>query len=132
MIGNFSLFTTFQLHHFTSTITLADGSKSCVLRSGTSNATPLIPLTSVLSLPHFSFDLIFMSKLTRTLNCCISFFPGYCQFQDLLAKQVISGGQESWGLYIIDPKLPKPIACSGIANTRKIHCRLGHLSFSVE
>ena len=132
MIGNSSLFTTFQLHPSTSTITLADGSKSCVLRSGTINATPLIPLTSILSLPHFSFDLISMSKLTRTLNCCISFFPGYCQFQDLLAKQVISRGQESWGLYIIDPKLQKPIACSSIANPHEIHCRLGHLSFSVE
>ena len=64
MTGNSCLFTTFQSHPSTSTITLADGSKSCVLGSGTINPTPLIPLTFVLSLPHFSFNLIYLSKLT--------------------------------------------------------------------
>ena len=60
--GNSSLFTTFQSHPSTSTVTLADGSKSCVLGSDTT--TPLIPVTYVLSLPHCSFNLISMSKLT--------------------------------------------------------------------
>ena len=92
MVGNSSLFTTFQSHPFTSTVTLADGSKSCVLMSGTINPTPLIPLTFVLRLPHFSFNLISMSKLTRTFNCSISFFLGYGLFQDLLTKRVIGKG----------------------------------------
>ena len=78
MIGNSSLFTTFQSHPSTSTVTLANGSKSCVLGSGTINPTPLTHL----SLPHFSFNLISVSKLTRTLNCSISFFPVYCMFQE--------------------------------------------------
>ena len=64
MTRNSSLFTTFQSHPSTSTVTLADGSKSYVLGSGTINPTPLIPLTYVLSLPHFSFNLISVSKLT--------------------------------------------------------------------
>ena len=33
MTGNFSLFTMFQSHRSTSTITLADGSTSCVIES---------------------------------------------------------------------------------------------------
>ena len=115
MIGNCSLCTTFQSHPSTSTVTLDNGSKSCVLGSGTINPTPLIPLISALSLPHFSFNFTFVSKLTRTLNCSISLFPDYCLFQDLLTKRVIGRGQESKGLYILDPELPKPIACSGIA-----------------
>ena len=86
MIGNFSFLTTFQSHLSTSTVTLADESKSCVLEWGTINHTPLIPLTYVLSLPHFSFNLISVSKVTRTLNCSISFFPGYSLFWDLLTK----------------------------------------------
>ena len=65
--GNSSLFTTFQSHPFTSTITLADGSTSCVLGSRTIHLTPLITLTSVLSLSQFSFNLISVSKLSRTL-----------------------------------------------------------------
>ena len=47
-------------------------------------------------------------------------------------KQVIGRGQESGSLYILDPELPKPIACSGIANLHEVNCRLGHLSLSVE
>ena len=35
------------------------------------------------------------------------------------------------GLYIRDPKLPKPIACSGISNPHEVHCRLGHPSLSL-
>ena len=51
MTGNSSLFTTFQSHPSTSTVTLAYGSTYCVLGSGTIHLTPLITLTSVMSLP---------------------------------------------------------------------------------
>ena len=50
MTGNSSLFTTFQSHPSTSTITLSDGSTSCILGSETIHLTPLITLTFVLSL----------------------------------------------------------------------------------
>ena len=77
MTGNYSLFTTFQSHPSTSIVALAYGSTSCVLRSGTIHPTPLITLTSVLSLPQFSFNLISVSKVTRTLDCSISLSPYY-------------------------------------------------------
>ena len=56
MIGNSNLFTKFQPHLSTSAITLADGSTSYVLRSKTIHPTPLITLTSVMSLPQLSFN----------------------------------------------------------------------------
>ena len=62
MIGNFSLFTTFQPQPSTSTVTLADRSTSCVLGSRTNHPSPLITSTYVLSLPQFSFNLISVSK----------------------------------------------------------------------
>ena len=40
MTSNSSLFTTFESHPSTSTVTLADGSISCVLGSGTIRPTP--------------------------------------------------------------------------------------------
>ena len=80
MTGNSSLFSTFQSQPSPSTVTLTDGSHSCVLGSGTIVPTPSIPLTSVLSLPNFSFNLMSVSKLTRTLKCYISFFPDFCLF----------------------------------------------------
>ena len=95
MTGISCLFTTFQPHPSTSTVTLANGSTPCVLRSRTIHPTPLITLTYVLSLSQFSFNLISVSKLTRTLNCNISVFPDYCSIQDLLMKQIIGRGRES-------------------------------------
>ena len=65
IIGNSSLFTTFQSHPSTSIVTLAGGSTSCVLGSKTIHPTFSITLTSVMSLLQFSFTLIFVSKLTH-------------------------------------------------------------------
>ena len=128
MTGNSSLFSTFQPHTSAPTVTLADGSKSRVLGSGSVNPTPLISLSSVLSLPELSFNLISVSKLTRALNCSAQFFPDYCLFQDLTTKQIIGKGHESGGLYILDTQIPKSIACSGIVTPFEAHCRLGHPS----
>ena len=111
MTGNSSLFITFQSHPSTSTVILADGLTSCVLRSGTIHPTPLITLTYVLSLPQFSFNLISMSKLTRTLNCSISFFPDYCLIQDLLTTRIIGRGRESRDFYILETEVSKFVTC---------------------
>ena len=89
--------------------------------------TPSIPLTSVLNLLNFSFNLMFVSKLTRALKCYISFFPDFCLFQNLMTKQIIGRDRESGGLYILDPTVPRPIACSGVTTPFETHCRLGHL-----
>ena len=102
MIGNSSLFTMFQSHPSTSIVTLVDRSRSCVIGLGTVHLTPLITLTSVMSLPQFSFSLIYVSKLTRTLNCNISLFLDHCLNQYLLMKWIISRGRKSRGLYILE------------------------------
>ena len=86
MTGNPSLFSTFQSHTSPSNVTLPDGSTSCVLGSGIVNPTPSLSLFSILSLLKFSFNLISMSRLTRALKYCVSFFPDHCLFQDLTKK----------------------------------------------
>ena len=128
MTSNSSLFTTSQSHPSTSTITLADGSTSCVLGSGTIHPTPLITLTSVLSLPQFFFNLIYVIKLTRTLNCNISFFLVHLMIQDLSMKQIIGRGCESGCLYILETELPKSVACFGVVTPFELHCCMGHRS----
>ena len=130
MTYNSSLFTTFQSHPSTSIVTLADGSISCVLRLRTIHPTPLITLTSVLSLPQFSFNLISMSKLTRTHNCSISFFPDHCLIRDLSTKQIIGRGCEFGGLYILETEMSKSVAFSRVASF-ELHCHLGHPSLSL-
>ena len=128
MTINSSLFTTFQSHPSTSTVTLADGSTSCVLGSGTIHPSPLITLTFVMSLPQFSFNLISVSKLTCTLNCSISLFLDHCLIQDLSKKRIIGRGSEFEGLYILETKVPKYVACSGVVTPFELHYRLGHPS----
>ena len=128
MTSNSSIFSTFQSQPSPSTVTPEDGSHSSVLGSGTIVPTASIPLTSLLSLPNFSFNLMFVSKLTRALKCYISFFPDFCLFQDLMTKQIIGRGRESGGLYILDPTILRPIACSGVTTPFETHCLLGHLS----
>ena len=132
MIGNSSLFTTFQFHPSTSTATFTDGSRSYVLGSKTIHPTPLITLTYVLSLPQFFFNLIYVSKLILTLNCSISFFANHCLIQDLSTKWIICQDRESGGLYIFEIKVPKLVACSGIVTPFELHCRLCHPSLFVE
>ena len=107
MTGNSSLFSTFHSQPSTSTITLAYGSQSCVLGSGIIFPTPSLPLSSVLSLPNFSFNLMYVKKLTRALKCYISFFLDFCLFLDLMTKQIIGRGRESRGLYILDHTISK-------------------------
>ena len=124
MIGDSSLFITFQSHP----ATLTDGSTSCVLRSWTIHPTPLITFTSVLSLSQFYFNLISVSKLIHTLNCSISFILNHCLIQDLSTKHIMGRGRESRGLYILETEVSKSVAYSGVVTPLKLHCCLGHLS----
>ena len=131
MTGNSSLFSTFQSQPSTSTVTMADGSQSCVLGLGIIFPTLSLPLSSFLSLPNFSFNLMSVSKLTQAPKCYISFFLDFCFFQDLMMKQIIGRGREYGGVYILDHVVPRPIACSGVTAPFKMHCRLGHPSFTL-
>ena len=131
MTRNSSLFSTFQSQPFTSIIILADESQSCVLGLGTIFPTPSLPLSSLLSLLNFYFNLMSVSKLTRELKCYISFFPNFCLFQDLITKQIIGKGREFRGLYILDHAIPRPVACSGVTTPFETQCRLGHPSLSL-
>ena len=121
MISNSSLFTTFQSHLATSTVNL----------TRTIHLTPLITLTSVMSLPQFSFNLIFLSKLTRTLNFSISYFFYYCLIQYLSTKWVICRGRVSRGFYILETEVPTLVACSRVVTPFELHFRLGHPALSL-
>ena len=54
-------------------ITLTNGSQTMAKGIGSACLLPSVPLTSVLYVPDCSFNLISISKLTRDLNCSITF-----------------------------------------------------------
>ena len=49
---------------------------------------------SVLHVPDFKFSLLSVSKITRELNCFVSFYPDFCVFQDLCSGRVKGIGRE--------------------------------------
>lgn len=102
MTGNSNVFSTYSPSSPGATVTLADGSFVPVLGRGSAVATSSLPLSSILYLPKFPFNLLSISQITRALNCFVSFFPGYCLFQDLLTKRIIGKGKEVRGLYLLE------------------------------
>ena len=120
--------------HFTNSIslpsvTLADRSKAVVKAVGTAKPLPSLPLDSVLYLPYCPFNLVFVSKLTRALNCSITFDDHSVTIQDRATGQMIGVGCESQGLYHLNPPA-SPVACSVIKSPAFLHNRLGHPSLA--
>lgn len=58
-------------------------------------------LKNVLHAPDFRFNLLSVSKLTKDLNCVVSFSPNLCTMHDLNTGEVIGIGKEEEGLYIL-------------------------------
>ena len=132
MTGNYKTFSTFRTHFAPPvTVAIADGSTYEIKGSGTVKPTSFITLSSVLNLPNLAFNLISVSKLTKNLNCSVSFFPDYCVFQDLRTKPTFGKGHASNGLYILDEWVPRLVACVNTASHVEAHCRLGHPSLPV-
>ena len=69
-----------------------------------------------------------MSKLTRTLNCSVTFVPDHCLIQDLSMKRIIGRRHKFGSLYILETEVTKFVACYEVVTPFKLHCRLGHPS----
>ena len=77
------------------TITLANGSQTIAKGIGSVCPLPSLPLTFVLYVPNFPFDLISISKLTRDLHCVLTFSHNSVTLQDRSTGKTISIRHES-------------------------------------
>ena len=75
-------------------ITLANGSQTMAKGIGSACPFPSVPLTSVLYVPDCPFNLIFISKLTRGLNCLINFSDNSFTLLDRSTRRTIDIGCE--------------------------------------
>ena len=66
---------------------------------GFAHPLPSLPLYSVLYAPECPFNLISISKITRTLNCSITFSDKSVILQDRSTGKTIGIGRESQSLY---------------------------------
>lgn len=64
-------------------VRIADGSFASVAGKGTVNISPSFIIRNVLHIPHLSYNLLFVSQLTRDHKCRINFWSFHCEFQDL-------------------------------------------------
>nr|XP_011467783.1 PREDICTED: tyrosine-protein phosphatase non-receptor type 23-like [Fragaria vesca subsp. vesca] len=84
-----------------------------------------------------------VSRLTRDMNCSVTFFPYWCILQDLISRKTIGLGKERNGLYYLVALMtkktkPKPHQSSTIQHSCHLttsssnlwHRRLGHVSSS--
>ncbi|RVX13579.1 Retrovirus-related Pol polyprotein from transposon RE2 [Vitis vinifera] len=111
------------------TVTLVNGSQTMAKDIGLAHPLPSLPLTSVLYTPECSFNLIFINKITRTLNCSITFSDKFMTLQDRSTGKTIGIERESQGLYhLTSPSTPA--VCISTDAPLLIHNHLGHPSLS--
>ncbi|KAJ9675922.1 hypothetical protein PVL29_024745 [Vitis rotundifolia] len=104
--GNKDLFSSITTTFALPTVTLANGSQTMAKGFGFAHPLPSLPLHSVLYALECPFNLISISKITRTLNCSITFSDKFVTLQDWSTGKTIGIGRESQGLYHLT--LPSP------------------------
>ncbi|RVW83690.1 Retrovirus-related Pol polyprotein from transposon TNT 1-94 [Vitis vinifera] len=127
--GNKDLFSSITTTSALPTVTLANGSQTVAKGIGLALPLPSLPLTSVLYTPECPFNLISISKITRTLNCSITFSDKFVTLQDRSTGKTIGIGRESQGLYHLTSD-SSPAVCISTDAPLLIHSRLGHPSLS--
>ena len=115
---------------------LPNGDQALVTHVGTVHISSTLVLKDELCIPSFGFNLISVSKLTKTLFCCLIFFGNCCFIQDLAQWSMIGQGRESNGLYLLDSSHQQrstalsATSTNPFSSTELWHNRLGHPSFS--
>nr|CAN74104.1 hypothetical protein VITISV_008952 [Vitis vinifera] len=126
--GNKDLFSSIITTSVLPTVTLANGSQTMAKGFRFAHPLPSLPLHSVLYTPECPFNLISISKITRTLNCSITFSDKFVTLQDRSTGKTIGIGHESQGLYHLTS--PSPAVCISTDAPLFIHSRLSHPNLS--
>ena len=82
-------------------VQLPNGEKVTVTHIGTIQVTSTLLLENVLCVPTFTFNLISVSKLTKSPSCCLVFLFHYCFIHDLTCWKMIGVGKLHHNLYLL-------------------------------
>jgi hypothetical protein len=80
-------------------VSLPNGASISVNTAGTIHLTDKISLQNVLYSPKFTINLISISKMCQSLNCCVHFISNKCIIQDTISQKMIGLGDRINGLY---------------------------------
>ncbi|KAI9173831.1 hypothetical protein LWI28_007225 [Acer negundo] len=121
-------------------VLLPSGDKAKIVAKGSLPLNSVYYLNNVLCVPTFKVDLLSVSRLTRGLNCSITFFPYWCVLQDLATRRMIGLGKQRDGLYYLvalttqksntntSSPTDRPTCYLALSSTNLWHHRLGHVS----
>ena len=129
LIGNKDIFSSLTFTFLLPMITVANESQTIAKGIGSACPLPSLPLTFVIYVLDSLFNLISISKLTRDLNCLITFTDHSVTLQDRSTGRTIGIGRESQGLFHLNsPSLST--ACASMDSPFLIHNSLGHSNIS--
>ena len=129
IFGNKDFFSSLTFPSPLPTITLANGSQTIAKGIGSVCPLPSLPLTSVLFVPNFSFNLISINKFTHDLHCVLPFSHNSVTLQDRRTGKTIGIGHESQDLFHLSSPLCST-ACTSTKAPLLLHNRLSHPSLS--
>ena len=82
-------------------VQLPNGEKVIITDIGTIQVTSSLLPENVLYVPTFNFNLISVSKLTKSLSCCLVFLSHYYFIQDLTCWKTTGVGKLHHNLYLL-------------------------------
>jgi hypothetical protein len=109
-------------------VQLPNGSRLHIEATGSLNVTSNIKIDEVLKVPQSQVNLLSVSKLTRALNCTVTFFPDFCVVQDAATRRMIGLGKQHNGLYYLAQDQNPILTYSIRKHSNLWHQRLGHPS----
>lgn len=95
---------------------------------GTSMLPNGLRINRVLHIPEFKCNLLSVSRMTKDLNCSVTFYPNFCMMQVLRSRKLIGVGRCSDGLYSVKPNMNKRAVMAASVDVETWHRRLGHAS----
>ena len=123
--GNKTLFSSLTTSGYLPRIVSANGSQTQSQGIGTVQILPTLLVKSVLYVPGCPFNLISISRLTRSHDCVVTFTNCNVTLQDRISGRQIGVGCESNGLYYLSNP---STACPTTYSPLTIHAQLGHPS----
>jgi len=106
---------------------VANGSKVSSHGIGTIYLFPSLPTDNVLYVPGSPFNLLSVSRLTRSLDCVVSFTKDFVCLQDRSLGWIIGTGCESHGIYYLRTTAH---VSTVMDSPSLLHAQLGHPSFA--
>ena len=93
-------------------VNLPNGESTLVTHIGIVEISSKLILHNVLCVPSFTFNLLSVSKLAKSISCCLMFLGTLCFIQDLAHCSIIGLGKEYKGLYLLEESISTSSNCS--------------------